>query len=100
MATTVEPSNRTKITNTSIDVPAREKKRLSKGKSQDHKTKKTKKVLEAGNLRAFYKMYIIDNKRFICYNVELMYWFRRRSAGICRGVGVFGRKGPQDERKR
>ena len=100
MATTVEPSNRTKITNTSIDVPAREKKGFQREKVRTKKQKKQEKVLEAGNLRAFYKMYIIDNKQFICSNVEIMYWFGRRSAGICRGVGVFGRKGPQDERKR
>ena len=43
---------------------------------------KNNKVLEASDLRAFYKYYIIINQQFINVNDELMYYFGLGSARL------------------
>jgi hypothetical protein len=58
----LSPQIEQSFTNTAIGVPAREKRQLGtvRGYNGARKTK-TAKVLEASNLRAFYKLHIISN---------------------------------------
>ena len=55
---------------------------LVRSDPRSHNKKETKtKVLEASDLRAFYKYYIIINQQFINVNDELMYYFGPEIAG-------------------
>jgi hypothetical protein len=58
----LSPQIEQRFTNTPIGVPAREKKAFRDYSGvQRRKKNKNSKVLEASNLRVFYKLYIIGN---------------------------------------
>jgi hypothetical protein len=64
------------FTNTPIGVPAREKKAFRDCSGVQRREKnKNNKVLEASNLRAFYKLDITGKQWFMCLIVVLMYWY-------------------------
>ena len=70
----LSPQIEQRLTNTQIGVPAREKKAFRDcSEVQRRKKNKNSKVLEASNLRAFHKLYIISNQQFIIIIVGLMY---------------------------
>jgi hypothetical protein len=72
------------FSNTPIAVPARGKKAFRDCSGiQRRKQNKNSKVLEASDLREFYKLYIIGNQRFIRLIAELMYCYGPGSAGEC-----------------
>ncbi|MCB2380551.1 hypothetical protein LGH70_23355 [Hymenobacter sp. BT635] len=77
----MKPSNRTKLYKYT-NWCSREKKRAFRDWSgvQRREQNKNSKVLEASDLRAFYKLYIIDNQWLINIIVELMYCFELGNA--------------------
>jgi len=79
----LSPQIEQSFTNTPIGVPAREKKLLGNVRGYNDASKtKTAKVLEASNLRAFYKLHIIGNKQLINLIAELMYCYGLGSAPV------------------
>jgi len=69
------------FTNTPIGVRARKKRAFRDWSGvQRREQNKNSKVLEASDLRAFYKLYIIGNQWFINLIFELMYCFELGNA--------------------
>ena len=79
----LSPQIEQSFSNTPIAVPARGNKLLGNVRGYNGASKtKSAKVLEASNLRAFYKLHIISNKQLINLNAELMYFYGLGSAPV------------------
>jgi hypothetical protein len=77
----LSPQIEQSFSNTPIGARARKKRLLGFGQGvQRGEQSKNSKVLEASNLRAFNKIYIISNQQFINLNAVLMYCFELGNA--------------------